>query len=256
MINKRLFTFGCSHTSYHWPSWADMIGMSYKEYYNYGMTGAGNYYILTQLYEVNEVYNFTENDVILIMLSSDDRADFILPINQWSNSGGLYNASNIRGYGKSFMQNIWSEDHAINQGWVFTKSIFHFLNSLNCDFRIYSAFKQHEIVPDIPITERQLKINNRKFNYISGEPLMKYKNIKNSYRFVHDETHEIETDNHLTITEHYEWVIDNGKEYLEDTQIQTLIKNWEEKITLESRMIVRERFGHVKYKRTPFILGS
>lgn len=41
---KRFFAFGCSYTSYHWPTWADYVGMSpeFDEAYNFGMAGGAS----------------------------------------------------------------------------------------------------------------------------------------------------------------------------------------------------------------------
>ena len=75
MVNKRLFTFGCSFTKYAWPTWADIIGTNYKTHYNLGHAGAGNYYVALKLYETHLKYNITSNDDVIIMLSSANRLD-------------------------------------------------------------------------------------------------------------------------------------------------------------------------------------
>lgn len=237
MINKRLFTFGCSHTAYHYPTWADIIAQSFKRHYNFGVNGAGNFFILTQLYEAHEMYNFNENDVVLIMLSSDDRGDFITPKNKWSLSGGIYNQANIETFGLDFMKNIWSEAHGINQGWIFTQSMFNFLNGLKCEFKLYSAYPP-ETSPEYK------KISDRKFRYIQGSHLMKYKDMDNSYFFQDDEKDELHKDGHLRIHEHYNWVKDNAREYLLH-ELDDLIKDWESKITQERRTIVSQRFPSI-----------
>ncbi len=74
---RRLFTFGCSFTNYKWPTWADFIATEYDYYENWGKSGAGNYHILSQLFECNQINNFTKNDTVLIMLTSFTRFDMI-----------------------------------------------------------------------------------------------------------------------------------------------------------------------------------
>jgi len=49
---NRLFTFGCSHTCYRWPTWANMIGLEYAEHYNFGQAGADNFSILNKIIRV------------------------------------------------------------------------------------------------------------------------------------------------------------------------------------------------------------
>jgi len=48
---KRFFAFGCSFTQYHWPTWANIISKEFKESYNYGQVGAGNFFIYQSLME-------------------------------------------------------------------------------------------------------------------------------------------------------------------------------------------------------------
>ena len=38
----RLYTFGCSMTSYFYPTWADILGQEFSYYENWGEPGAGN----------------------------------------------------------------------------------------------------------------------------------------------------------------------------------------------------------------------
>ena len=38
----RLFTFGCSFTKYTWPTWADLLGLEFDEFENWGVSGGGN----------------------------------------------------------------------------------------------------------------------------------------------------------------------------------------------------------------------
>jgi len=76
---KRVFAFGCSFTEYQWPTWADFIGRTYHnkgyEYYNFGNSGAGNYYILASLFAADTKYKFDKDDIILVMWSSWTRDD-------------------------------------------------------------------------------------------------------------------------------------------------------------------------------------
>jgi len=114
----RLFTFGCSFTEYDWPTWADLIGHTLHqdgyEYYNFGLAGTGNYYILASMIKANNDFKFTDTDIIMVMWSSWTREDRLLPNNNntvgWTNAGNLLNSSF---YTQHFIEKYWSMDHDI-----------------------------------------------------------------------------------------------------------------------------------------------
>jgi hypothetical protein len=64
---KRFFAFGCSFTSYHWHTWADILGHHFgKEYYNFGSPGCCNDFIFRSVIEANQLYEFQSDDLIII----------------------------------------------------------------------------------------------------------------------------------------------------------------------------------------------
>lgn len=88
-MTKRLFAFGCSFTSYGWPTWADIIGQNYDHYENWGRTGAGNHYIFNALIECIKRKNITADDEIAIMWTNVSREDrYIKGI--WATPGNIY----------------------------------------------------------------------------------------------------------------------------------------------------------------------
>lgn len=74
-MNKRFFAFGCSYTRYFYPTWADIVGSNFDEYYNYGQAGAGNRYIFNAIIEANIIHKFTQDDIIFIQWSGIDRTE-------------------------------------------------------------------------------------------------------------------------------------------------------------------------------------
>jgi len=98
---KRLFTFGCSYTSWAWPTWADMLIYEYRsrglEGYNFGRCGAGNQYIFTKIIEADRKYKFTQDDVIIVEWTTMQREDRFAN-NRWHTPGNIYT------------QNIYTED--------------------------------------------------------------------------------------------------------------------------------------------------
>lgn len=86
---KRFFAFGCSMTSYCWPTWADIIAQEIPESYNYGKSGGGNMYIANQLTEANQRHKFNKDDLVMVMWSSIHREDRYMN-NQWETPGNIY----------------------------------------------------------------------------------------------------------------------------------------------------------------------
>lgn len=74
---KRFFTFGCSFTSYLWPTWADIVSkeMPQAEFYNFGKSGAGNLLISSRIAEANNRFKFTDTDLVMVMFTSYCRED-------------------------------------------------------------------------------------------------------------------------------------------------------------------------------------
>lgn len=88
---KRVFAFGCSFTSYIWPTWADILKtqMPNAEYHNAGQTGAGNLHIAVQYSTYDKKYKFNDTDLILIMWSTFFREDKYIN-NQWVTPGNIF----------------------------------------------------------------------------------------------------------------------------------------------------------------------
>ena len=86
---NRLFTFGCSYTSYVWSTWADILGDNAKEFHNWGLSGAGNHYIFNSVHECNQRNNFKAGDTVIVCWSSTTRIDFYKS-GQWSRYGNIY----------------------------------------------------------------------------------------------------------------------------------------------------------------------
>lgn len=92
---KRFFAFGCSLTQYIWPTWADIVAHSFeqngKEAYNFGVAGSGYLGVLYNIMKADEMYNFNDDDLIIIMWSSWNREDR-LDNQTWSRWGNVLNS--------------------------------------------------------------------------------------------------------------------------------------------------------------------
>jgi hypothetical protein len=89
-MNNRLFTFGCSFTSFYWPTWADILGREFDQFENWGRFGAGNAFMLYSLMECNKRNQLTKDDTVIIMWSSIDREDRWIN-GDWQLQGGVFN---------------------------------------------------------------------------------------------------------------------------------------------------------------------
>lgn len=76
MIPGRLFTFGCSFTKYHYPTWADLLGKEWEYFENWGSIGSGNSYIFHSVIECCQRNNLGPNDTVIMLWSGLTRMDF------------------------------------------------------------------------------------------------------------------------------------------------------------------------------------
>lgn len=123
---KRCFAFGCSYTSYSYATWADLIGINFKEYYNYGRSGCSNTFIMNKIVEANEIYKFNPNtDYVLVMLTGFGRFSFLPANDGWQTYGDLhsYNYNTNNPVTVEFVKNMWSENWAVYQSWIAAKII-------------------------------------------------------------------------------------------------------------------------------------
>jgi len=106
---KRFFAFGCSYTSYSWPTWADLVGIEYEFARNWGISGIGNRAIAERIAEANTAYEFGPDDVVVVQWSSHLRNDwwhqFSLPERQagWKTAGSIFNYINQKLYDKKWI---------------------------------------------------------------------------------------------------------------------------------------------------------
>lgn len=86
----RLFTFGCSFTVYRWPTWADILGLCFKEHQNWAKQGAGNQFIAESISECDLFHKLNSRDLVVIAFSSYPRFDYYKD-NNWMGKGSILN---------------------------------------------------------------------------------------------------------------------------------------------------------------------
>ena len=175
----RLFTFGCSFTSYIWPTWADFVGLNFNEYQNWANAGAGNYFIASRIYECDSVNKFTEDDTILVMFSQYFRNDMIDKESNWVNAGNIYNQTL---YGHDFVTKYWSEEHGYFMTWYNILSVKKLLDGIGCKYKFMSAFdvsSQKGLLENIP--KRMVQCSNDLQKFLSHHNLMDFNENKPQY---------------------------------------------------------------------------
>ena len=192
---KRLFAFGCSFTSYMWPTWADIMYKSMKpesEFYNFAKSGGGNVFIANRITEANRKYKFTETDLIIVMWTTNARIDFYKTEDGgWRTPGNIY-TQNI------LSQKIVAELEDLNWFLIRDLSIIDlttsYLNNLKCDVFKFTAtpyyydifrnsarrFKEDKLTNSIIETYSDLKngypISLYEFMHHKWSTKIKYKN--------------------------------------------------------------------------------
>jgi hypothetical protein len=228
MKSTRLFTFGCSFTNYNWPTWADIIGTNYKNHYNLGHRGAGNYYIALKLYETHLNHTITKDDNVVIMLSSVNRLDiYDENMGKFNLNGNIYNSEHI--FGKKFVREVWNDTHSIYNTWFCVKTIKSLLDSIGCQYKIVEAFgllntdtgnilNMNESIKNLLDDYKKSVYTNQNLNKFA----LKYN--PSTYRLSNGDL-----DGHPTIMCNHDFVKEHISEFYDDKMYEIALK-WESEI--------------------------
>lgn len=100
----RFFSFGCSFTRYHWPTWADILGREFDSHENWGKLGAGNNYIANSVVECCLTRNISANDTVIVKWSAPMREDRYVN-GRWVVSGNIFSKFQ-KIYDGNFVKNL------------------------------------------------------------------------------------------------------------------------------------------------------
>lgn len=150
--NNRLFTFGCSLTNYHYPTWADIISTQFSEYQNWGDPGAGNNFILNSLVECHGRNQLNSNDTVIVLWSGLARTD-CFQINHWNHQHNQYfdlknnNTTHSCPTGYELLSFAWFASaiillNQLNVNW----KMFHW-QKIDTDTESYNVYK--DLIADI-----------------------------------------------------------------------------------------------------------
>ena len=239
MGKTRLFTFGCSHTQYRWPSWANILGLSFKEFYNLGQTGSGIFYMVYQFVYANEYFKFKKDDTLIFMLSDEARID-IIKQNDWLVNGLAFNSKDV--FGEKLFEH-YTLTHAVESTYIFLYLLKKELENIGCNYEIIYAFPPI-ISKDDKFADDKLKsIWSKKFNLTNTkiksltEFAEKDNTMNGCYSFYKNKDNKNKlpmyyTDSHFSVLTHLGYV----KKYLSkyyDNKHDDIVKDWHHKVPVD-----------------------
>ena len=139
---KKLITIGCSQTHYCWPTWADILGKSFDELYNWGHSGIGNRAVFERTIEAVLCNNPSENDLVIVQWSEPYRFDNHR-LNQNSNSNWVANG-NITNWPEWVYEHLFCEFSSIYHTCNYIIACKNFLENKKINFIFMSM---NDILP-------------------------------------------------------------------------------------------------------------
>jgi hypothetical protein len=190
---KRLFTFGCSYTSYAWPTWSNLISKEFDYYENWGLSGLGNRAIAERVNEANIRHSFTSDDVIIVQWSTHLRNDYYVEFQKgpdgnmvpagWKTRGSIFNYLNSELYDKKWIDNFFSEVAYFMHTLNFISMTQSLLESTGCTWYMTSIGDIRELGHDLrpkdkygerPVNLREVFGNNKNIGWEFAKPLKIY----------------------------------------------------------------------------------
>lgn len=164
---KRLITFGCSFTNYHWITWpeilADTIGC---DLYNFAMPSNSNGIIHNTIMQADAILDFNPNDLIMICWSGILR-DAKLINGRWRRTSIMHNFDI---FGEQFLKEMVDPLGYLVETMAFIKSATDIIDNKKSQFHQFSmsGIFIDEAEPDrlFLSKEHELKIRNLYQKYI------------------------------------------------------------------------------------------
>jgi hypothetical protein len=268
MEKGRLFTFGCSHTQYRWPSWANILGLGFKEFYNFGQPASGMFYMKYQFFYAKEHFKFHKNDTLLFMLSDEARIDYVKD-KEWFNSGLAFNSKHLLG-DKLF--DHYTLTHAIESTYINLYYLKRELDEIGCNYEIMYAFP-HLINEDDnffddnikKICEKMYRLTNTDIKPLTdfGKKMESELGYKN-YTFYRDKNKKIGNvvldthfeDAHFTVITHLEYVKKYLSKYYDDKN-DDIVKKWHLDVPIDKHEseVIDKFYNLINKDKVVFING-
>jgi hypothetical protein len=134
-MTSRLFTFGCSFTNYHWPTWADIMSQEYDEFQNWAQIGCGNHFIFYSLIECIRRNQISDKDTIGIMWTGITREDRYVD-KQWKPLGSVFLEETP--YPREYIENFTDPTGYLITNLAVVESCRQILDSIGCRYYFLS----------------------------------------------------------------------------------------------------------------------
>jgi hypothetical protein len=251
---RRCFSFGCSFVRWHWPSWADLIGVNYDEYYNFGNPGVSNSTIMNRFIEVDSKFNFQSNtDLILISASGFGRFNFLREINgnkSWFACGELEKYSTHDGKMDSNLLDIleflktkfWKKSFGVYYSWIALNSMKKLLTSRNIEHKIIMGLDNRHYISDSDLldTVNEQSMIEEIYNLLDVKESLQEFFINNKFKKYGIDDHPTPETNLKFIEKYFPELVSNqSKEMCEysrknfmDTNLKHIhCENWMDKLS-------------------------
>lgn len=230
---KRCFAFGCSFTHwYFWPTWADFIGVNFEKYYNFGNPGTSNKIALQRFIEINALLKFTDQDLILIGLTSMGRYNWLesrIPSFEkkekpvWFCHGDPENWP--QNENSNFIRkNLWRHQWGIYDTWLAIHNIKTILDLIGAKYHFIMAMDNEHFLDSklFDLTVEESSMAKDIFQIVNCQESLQ--NFQKPYR-------HILNDSHPSIDAHFDYVKKYFSEYVTDKSI--FLKNESKRIFIQ-----------------------
>lgn len=256
-MKQRLFVFGCSYTGYSYPTWADYVGVNFEKYYNYGIGGASNTYMMNKFIEANEKHKFNSTtDTVIIMVSGFGRFSYMTE-NGWVSHGDLY--SNIAVTKNPilthFVKNMWSDQWAVYQSWIAIKIMKNLLVSNNINHKFLMGIDNRAYLQStVNLSEPAKKFTNEIYEILDYKKSMdewKLESLENQDSPIWIE--ENRRDGHPSYIAHLKYAKEHLPEYI-TTKSQEIKEFWDDNFDYSSQH--NQGIKHFHFYRQIYDLAS
>ena len=139
----RLFAFGCSFTNFAWPAWPEILAYDLGiPLYNFGASGGGNQFIFNTFIQAKTLYNFTENDLVIVCWTNVCRED------RWINKKWLLpgNIFTQQKYSAEFVEKYIDPTGCAVRDFAYIAAVDSILSSNNIDFTFLSMLNLSKFI--------------------------------------------------------------------------------------------------------------